>query len=763
MSTTIPSSATFSAAYGGSPPPPPVTTSHNLTNLGLGYAIAIALGFLVLLSAILLTSYICCRSRRSQNPNQNPSTNNSSSDNGIYLPRIIFVAEDDDDESNNEIAGVGLDQAVINSYPRFAFSKDRGSSGGNSDSMCSICLCEYREAEMLRMLPDCKHYFHLMCIDAWLKLNASCPVCRNSPLPTPLSTPLQEVVPLSQYSDGRRSTNNSSSDNGIYLPRIIFVAEDDDDESNNEIAGVGLDQAVINSYPRFAFSKDRGSSGGNSDSMCSICLCEYREAEMLRMLPDCKHYFHLMCIDAWLKLNASCPVCRNSPLPTPLSTPLQEVVPLSQYSDGRRSLRAKFWGVIRGKAFSPPPAEDFGFKSQKIQQEINYTRDSLKESSSRLRHKAFLAEILGLVESVQAYLPLNEGTHEHKNELGTLHPLSRPKQKPDDPAEYFLIEEIRKYVRVKPNRLGKQNFMGANGTFTSIGHACFAMKKDLEEYMDYDIGEICNDDWKLAQKLMVHGCDPLPRRRCFSRAPKLYDKPFPINESLWMLPDDRNVQWSQYRCKNFVCLGSNSTRKGFFKCADCFNLTHHEMPRWVKLTYQDPNSKLTADFLITEVLNLKSGEIRIGLDFSVGTGTFAARMREFNVTIVSATINLGAPFNEMIALRGLIPLYLSINQRLPFFENTLDLIHTTKFLDGWIDYVLLDFVLYDWDRVLRPGGLLWIDSFFCLKQDLDDYLEAFKMLRYKKHKWVILPKLDKNDHREVFFSAILEKPPRPFR
>ncbi|GKF74860.1 RING-H2 finger protein ATL67-like protein, partial [Tanacetum coccineum] len=59
-------------------------------------------------------------------------------------------------------------------------------------------------SEMMRMLPECKHCFHLNCVDAWLKLNASCPVCRNSPLPTPLSTPLAEVVPLSQFADGRR-------------------------------------------------------------------------------------------------------------------------------------------------------------------------------------------------------------------------------------------------------------------------------------------------------------------------------------------------------------------------------------------------------------------------------------------------------------------------------------------------------------------------------------------------------------------------------
>ncbi|XP_025015836.2 probable methyltransferase At1g29790 [Ricinus communis] len=400
---------------------------------------------------------------------------------------------------------------------------------------------------------------------------------------------------------------------------------------------------------------------------------------------------------------------------------------------------------------------------RKIQNEIKEIKDIRADStltSHLSRYSNFLADILGLIKSIQAS---HEGVHQQSSEFGGVHPLLRPKRQSDEPGDFFLIEEIRKYIRIKPNRLGKQNFMGANGTFTSIGHACFAMKKELEEYMDYDVGEICNDDWKLAQRLMVHGCDPLPRRRCFSKAPQLYSKPFPINESMWKLPDNRNVRWSHYKCKNFTCLANNSTRKGFFKCADCFNLTAHEMPRWIKHVDLDPSTNLTADFLIPEVLNIKPGEIRIGLDFSVGTGTFAARMREFNITIVSATINLGAPFSEMIALRGLVPLYLTINQRLPFFDNTLDLIHTTRFLDGWIDFVLLDFILYDWDRVLRPGGLLWIDSFFCLKEDLNDYLESFKMLRYRKHKWVIVPKLDKDDDREVFFSAVLEKPPRPFR
>ncbi|XP_021748125.1 RING-H2 finger protein ATL67-like [Chenopodium quinoa] len=199
-------------------PPPSSSPPHSplsLQNLGLGYAIAIAFGFLVLFSALLLSSYICCRAnhRRRRRLHAPPLPN--SSDNGIIVPRIIFVAEDDnDDEENQNRASngvVGLDRAVINSYPKFQFYKKNLESSNGDNLMCSICLCDYKEGEMLRMMPDCNHFFHLCCLDAWLKLNGSCPVCRNSPLPTPISTPLAEVVPLSQYPDNRRRSTVISS------------------------------------------------------------------------------------------------------------------------------------------------------------------------------------------------------------------------------------------------------------------------------------------------------------------------------------------------------------------------------------------------------------------------------------------------------------------------------------------------------------------------------------------------------------------------
>lgn len=321
--------------------------------------------------------------------------------------------------------------------------------------------------------------------------------------------------------------------------------------------------------------------------------------------------------------------------------------------------------------------------------------------------------------------------------------------KEDPLINYFMVEEIRKYITTKKNRIGKLNIYGSKGIYNTIGHSCVLMKKELEQYMDYDVGAYCNDDWNLAQKLMISGCDPLPRRRCLTRASKLYQKPYPINESLWRIPDGRNVRWSNYMCRNFECLSSKNPNRGYTKCIGCFEM-EQEKHKWVG------NSSVPVDFLIREVLETKPGEIRIGLDFGIGTGTFAARMREQNVTIISTSLNLGAPFSETIALRGLIPLYVTLNQRLPFFDNTLDLIHTTGFMDGWIDLQLMDFILYDWDRVLRPGGLLWVDRFFCNRKDLNDYMYMFLQFSYKKHKWSLSPKSED----EVYLSALLEKPPR---
>ncbi|KVI02615.1 uncharacterized protein LOC112513040 [Cynara cardunculus var. scolymus] len=319
-----------------------------------------------------------------------------------------------------------------------------------------------------------------------------------------------------------------------------------------------------------------------------------------------------------------------------------------------------------------------------------------------------------------------------------------------------LSEKVLHYTNPKPNRLpdGKKNFMDLEAINPSIGLGCTRMTANLDRYSTYKPYSNCPDDSEFAQKLILRGCDPLPRRRCFSRSPPNYNNPLPLSSSLWTQPNDSNILWNHYTCKNYNCLISIDTKnkQGFHKCADCFNLSKKGWE--VPLTDSE-----SAEISIDEVLALKRTEIRIGLDFSPTTGSFAALMRERNVTIASATLNLGAPFNEVIALRGLLPLYVSIGSRLPFFDNTLDLVHSTLFLDGWIGFELLEYVVFDWDRVLRPKGMLWLDRFFCKKEDMKGYISVIEKLKYRKVLWRVVTKKDRVEN-ELFLSAVLEKPLR---
>ncbi|KAA8520741.1 hypothetical protein F0562_014987 [Nyssa sinensis] len=80
------------------------------------------------------------------------------------------------------IVTTGLDESIIESYKKVELGESGRLPGPNGNS-CPICLSEYSPKETLRYIPDCTHCFHADCIDEWLKMNGTCPVCRNSPSP----------------------------------------------------------------------------------------------------------------------------------------------------------------------------------------------------------------------------------------------------------------------------------------------------------------------------------------------------------------------------------------------------------------------------------------------------------------------------------------------------------------------------------------------------------------------------------------------------
>ncbi|XVF88594.1 hypothetical protein PTKIN_Ptkin19aG0063400 [Pterospermum kingtungense] len=70
----------------------------------------------------------------------------------------------------------GIDKKAIESLPFFRFSSLKGSKQGLE---CAVCLSKFEDIEILRLLPTCKHAFHIDCIDQWLEKHSSCPLCRQ--------------------------------------------------------------------------------------------------------------------------------------------------------------------------------------------------------------------------------------------------------------------------------------------------------------------------------------------------------------------------------------------------------------------------------------------------------------------------------------------------------------------------------------------------------------------------------------------------------
>lgn len=73
----------------------------------------------------------------------------------------------------------GLDDLLIREIPSFQFTKSEGEED-TSLYKCVVCLNEFQENDTLKVLPTCKHCFHLDCIDIWLQSNDNCPLCRLS-------------------------------------------------------------------------------------------------------------------------------------------------------------------------------------------------------------------------------------------------------------------------------------------------------------------------------------------------------------------------------------------------------------------------------------------------------------------------------------------------------------------------------------------------------------------------------------------------------
>ncbi|KAB5514330.1 hypothetical protein DKX38_028236 [Salix brachista] len=199
----------------------------------------------------------------------------------------------------------GIDKTVIESLPFFRFTSLKGSREGLE---CAVCLSKFEDIEILRLLPKCKHAFHIDCVDQWLEKHSSCPLCRRKVSP--------EDPTIFTYSNSMRYLGNPSElrdDSNVEL----FVQREENRQGSSrfsvgssfrkggnvsveeelligeEVEGSDNDQKIFNKLKhRIIVSeialKNRWSSASSSDLM-------FLKSEMLHDMSS--NRFHTLDLD----------------------------------------------------------------------------------------------------------------------------------------------------------------------------------------------------------------------------------------------------------------------------------------------------------------------------------------------------------------------------------------------------------------------------------------------------------------------------------
>ncbi|CAI5491863.1 unnamed protein product [Closterium sp. Naga37s-1] len=315
------------------------------------------------------------------------------------------------------------------------------------------------------------------------------------------------------------------------------------------------------------------------------------------------------------------------------------------------------------------------------------------------------------------------------------------------------------------------------------GYSCSATERELQRYMDFETRGMCPDDWLFVQDLIFRKqCHSLPKRRCLARTAHKIVEPLSRPTSLFSQSalQDASVRWNSHAFSSFASLNALSPSALATATAGtgdacgrqpggggCWNMSAEER-RW--LAKPPKNTAGGGALTVKEVIAIKKGALRIGLDFNGGSGSFAAHMARHNVTMMTSAMNLeanvgrkkGLPFLETIALRGLVPIWLPYKVRLPFYDNTLDIVHATNAIKSMPSPAEFEEVLFEWDRVLRVGGVMWFEEFTASAAEMPSYLSVLDLLKYRQLHWSLTPAkaMIGKPAGTVILHCLLEKPMR---
>ncbi|ESQ54352.1 hypothetical protein EUTSA_v10025235mg [Eutrema salsugineum] len=204
--------------YVSAQPPPPFRNGGIVENFEPSLAVVTGvLAIMFMLTFVLLVYAKCChidlRSGTVEGRRQDRRLRQ-----GIFFNRSSNSSED---------RFSGLDKTAIESLPLFRFCALKGSKQGLE---CSVCLSKFENVEILRLLPKCRHAFHIGCIDQWLEQHATCPLCRDR-----VSIEDESSV----YGNSFRFLNQSEIREDSSLELYIEREEEEEEERRREREEIG--------------------------------------------------------------------------------------------------------------------------------------------------------------------------------------------------------------------------------------------------------------------------------------------------------------------------------------------------------------------------------------------------------------------------------------------------------------------------------------------------------------------------------------------